>query len=245
MTEYGRSRGLLDGDDKAFSPGMREKLAAAQRELQFLLNRGYPMKSAATFVGNHHQLSARQLLALTRATCPAGALARRLGKRLEARDMAGQPIRIDGFNLIITLEVALSDGVLLMAQDGSIRDLAELRGTYRIIPQTGQAIAMLREALAGLKTSRAAILLDAPVSNSGKLKTAFFAQKWPMPLSVDLTPNPDAELKQLGHVASGDSVILDQCLSWFNLAAWILETQGWLPRLTRFVRLDRSWVEAD
>lgn len=233
-----RIRGLLPEDSQAFSPVMRERLRQAQQELQFLLQRGYPTKSAATFVGNHHQLSLRQLLALTRTTASGDTLALREEKRLAPLDMRNKPIHIDGFNLIITLEVALSDGMLFIAQDGCIRDLAELRGSYRIIPQTKTAIALLRDAVRDLNCSEVVILLDRPVSNAGRLKTALYEEEWPIPLTVELVQNPDTELKRLGHVASGDSIILDDCESWFNLTAWILETQGIFPRLSRCVHLD-------
>ena len=36
----------------------------------------------------------------------------------------GSVVNIDGFNTIITLEVALSDSLLLKSMDGTIRDLA-------------------------------------------------------------------------------------------------------------------------
>ena len=38
--------------------------------------------------------------------------------------------------MIITLEVMLSDSILFDGMDGTIRDLAAVRGTYRIIPET-------------------------------------------------------------------------------------------------------------
>ena len=216
---------------------MLGKLFTAQQELRYLLDRHYPMKSALTFVGNHHQLLSRQSAALARMTDATEAVRRRLEKRLDAEEMACSPAYLDGFNLIITMEVALSGGMLFMSQDGVIRDLAALRGTYRLIPQTGTAIAMLREALTRLNVSEAVIFLDEPVSNSGRLKTKFFEEPWPMPLHVELVKNPDAELKKYGHVMSGDSIILDECESWFNAAYWIFETQKILPDLSRLIRL--------
>ncbi len=233
-------RGLLPGDERDFSGSRLEKLAAAQCELRFLLDRGYPISGATAFVGGHHQLSARQRLALARTTSARKTLAQREAKRFAPQDLAGRPIYIDGLNLIITLEVALCDGVLFVAQDGGIRDLAELRGSYRIIPQTETAIALLREALANLKISEATIFLDAPVSNSGRLKTKIREQTWPLPLRVELTRNPDVELQSLSPVASADSVILDRCAGWFNLTAWILETRGPALKLTHLIRLDQS-----
>lgn len=236
-------RGLLPEDERNFSTSEQEKLITAQYELQFLLDRGYPLSGAATFVSGRHQLSARQRLALIRTTSAGKTLAQREAKRLTPSEMIGRPIYIDGLNLIITLEVALCDGMLFVAQDGSIRDLAELRGSYRIIPQTETAITLLCEALANLKVSAATILLDAPVSNSGRLKTKLGEHVWPLPLTVELTRNPDVELQALSPVASGDSVILDRCASWFNLTAWILETQGLSSTLTRLIRLDQTRPE--
>ena len=241
--QHMQSRGLLAGDARDFSAPKLKKLTAAQRELQFLLNQGYPMQSAVAFVGGHHQLTARQRLALTRTTSPGLALARRRNKELRPEDLANRPMYIDGLNLIITLEVTLCDGMLFVAQDGAIRDLAELRGSYRLIPQTEIAIAMLRAALGSLAVSEAVIFLDAPVSNSGRLKTKINEQAWPMPLKVELAPNPDTELVGLERVVSSDSIVLDRCASWFNLAAWILESQGLRPQLTRLVRLDQTWPE--
>ena len=53
---------------------------------------------------------------------------------------------IDGFNTVITLEVMLSDSILFSCADGTIRDLAALRGTYRIIPETQKAVEILFDA---------------------------------------------------------------------------------------------------
>ena len=122
-------------------------------------------------------------------------------------------------------------------------DLAELRGSYKPIPQTETAIALLREAVTGLGASEVVIFLDAPVSNSGRLKTKINEQSWPMPLRVELAHNPDAELVGLENVASSDSIVLDRCAGWFNLTAWILETQSLAPKLTRLIRLDQSRPE--
>ena len=233
--EQVKRRGLLPEDDRFFAPAMLPKLSAAREEVRYLLDRGYPMHSALSFVGNHHQLSSRQQVALGRTTDSAAALERRRSTRLDPSGMSGQTAHIDGLNLIITLEVALSDGMLFRAQDDVIRDLAALRGTYRLIPQTRPAIAMLRDALADLDVSGAIVYLDAPVSNSGKLKAAFFEESWPIPLAVELVRNPDAILKTLGGVFSGDAIILDHCDSWFNAVAWILETRGMLPTLSRLI----------
>jgi len=235
-----RIRGFEPDDDRVFAQDKQITLLKAQQELRFLLDRGYPQKSAMTFVGNHHQLTSRQSLAVMRCTAPTESLRFRENKRLEPADLAGQTLYIDGFNQIITLEVALSGGVLLKGQDGCIRDLAELRGTYRLIPRTETAIEIIRAICTRLGLSRVVILLDEPVSNSGRLKTKLYDRDWPVPVDVKILRNPDAELKTLPCVATSDSVVLDGCTSWFNMIIYAMkvcsEFRG-LPE--RIVWLDR------
>ena len=128
-------RGYEPKDAAEFGPTAAKRLNAAAQELIFLINRGYDTKSASTFIGNHHLLSERQRLALARITSPEPALAVRRRKELF---QAPETLVLDGFNTIITLEVALSGSLLLEGMDGTIRDLAGLRGSYRIVDKTLQ-----------------------------------------------------------------------------------------------------------
>ena len=60
-------RGYFFSDEKEFNDTSVLKLYQAAYDLYFLLNRGYYMKGAITFIGNHYLLSERQRLALMRA----------------------------------------------------------------------------------------------------------------------------------------------------------------------------------
>lgn len=106
--------------------------ARHKKDLLYLIERGYPMKNASVFTGNHYLLSERQRLALVRATSSRQAAALR-GNREVIGPVPGKEVHIDGFNIIITLEIALSGSTLLKCMDGTIRDLAGLRGTYRTL----------------------------------------------------------------------------------------------------------------
>ena len=98
-------RGYHGKDAVQFGPKWEAKLNAAIQELFFLLNRGYDVKSASTFIGNHYLLSERQRLALARITSPETALQSRRAKELL---QPPESLALDGFNTIITLEVARS-----------------------------------------------------------------------------------------------------------------------------------------
>lgn len=217
-------RGYFPEEQKEFGSQSLEKLYRAGKDLQYLLNQGYPIKGASTFVGNHYLLSERQRLALARAVSPKESIKMRQAK--EIKEIPERSVvNIDGFNTIITLEVALSGSLLLRCMDGTIRDLAALRGTYRLIDKTETAILWIGNMLEHLKTDKAVFYLDAPVSNSGRLKQRIqeLLKEFSFEVQVELIHNVDTVLEKLEHVITSDAIILDRCISWINLNKKIIE----------------------
>lgn len=217
-------RGFCQDDPKEFGAGAIEKLQKAGRDVRYLLNQGYPVKSATTFVGNHYLLSERQRLALARAISADEAIALR-----KAKEVVGIPegctVNIDGFNTIISLEVALSESLLLKCMDGTVRDLAALRGTYRLIDKTDGAIKMIGRKLAEYKVGKAVFYLDAPVSNSGRLKVRILEllAEYDFEVQVEVINQVDSALEKLDNVITGDAIILDKCISWINMNRQIID----------------------
>lgn len=218
-------RGFQEEDYKWFSNEAVAKLRVAQEEIVWLLNRGYKIDVALDFVAGHYQLTARQRIALLRGTASDSQVENRNNKLLPLSLIRDGIIYIDGFNLIINLEVALSGSISILGRDGVIRDLAGLRGTYRLIDKTDKALELIGETLQELKIPEVRFFLDAPVSNSGRLKSRIleYAEGWKIPVVVELIPNVDNVLSNLDRVVTGDSVILDECISWFNLLRFIVE----------------------
>ena len=215
-------RGYVDTDEWEFSEGSLVVLKRAQEEIHWLLDRNYPIKNAVTFIGNHYLLSSRQRTALTRATSSTSALKARKKKKVFVCD--NRIVIIDGFNLIITLEVALSGSTLIRCMDGTIRDLAGLRGTYRLIDKTDTAISLIGNRLKSMNVAGAVFYLDSPVSNTGRLKTRIMEllSGYDFDLSVELVSNPDKLLKDKAFVVTSDAIILNECASWINMAADII-----------------------
>ena len=218
-------RGYVPEDERNFSQKSIETLRTASRHICYLINEGYDLKQAATFVGNHFLLSERQRLAIMRSLATEKQLSVRKAKEISLTALSGKEVWIDGFNTIITLEVLLSDSILFSCMDGTIRDLAALRGTYRLIPETEAAIHMLFDLLQEAEVSRVNILLDQPVSNSGRLKTclAEIGEEYPFALDIQILREVDRELYGKEHVITSDSIILDHCVSWVNLTAECLK----------------------
>ncbi|AUX36661.1 MULTISPECIES: DUF434 domain-containing protein [Sorangium] len=230
-------RGGHPDDPRLFGPEAVAKLRAAFEEVTWLLGRGYPLRTAIRTVGDHHQLAARQRLALQRSACSDAQRASRLARRAPASSLRGAEASIDGFNLIITLEVALSGGLLLRGPEGALRDLAGLRGSYAPIAQTDAAIDRLGAALSGAGAARARFLLDAAVPSSGKLRARILERLAAAPFALEaaLVPDPDRLLVGAAGVISSDSVVLDRCAQWIDLAGEILAARAPATRIVDFV----------
>lgn len=217
-------RGFVPTDEKDFCDNELKKIYLAASDLYYLINRGYNIKGASIFVGNHYLLSERQRLAFVRAVSSKDKIKQRIEKEIK-KDLQNKIVNIDGFNTIITLEVAFSGSTLLWCMDGTIRDLAGLRGTYRLIDKTDLAIIYIGRALEKYKITKAIFYLDAPVSNSGKLKKRILEllEKFNFDLQVENINNVDSVLEKLSNVVTSDAIILDKCKSWINLNKKIID----------------------
>lgn len=217
-------RGYMPSDDKEFIDQI-EKLREAGEELYYLINRGYQIKPASTFVGNHHLLSERQRLALVRSISPKGSIEERVAK--EVHELKDSVVYIDTFNTVITLEIAFSGSTLLYCMDGTIRDLAGLRGTYRIIDKTDLAVEAIRKVLEAEGVKEAHFLIDAPISNSGRLSSKIedMFEKSPVEAVCEVINDVDKNLYGKENVMTSDAIILDNCVSWFNLTGKAIQTE--------------------
>ncbi len=225
MPDKRTHRGPHPADAKLFAPNAIPDLRSATADYSLLLTKGYAEKSALKLVGDKFSLTERQRLAVMRSACSDQCLVSRNQRCISTENLAGQPIAIDGYNVLITVEAAMSSGVIFKGRDGCLRDLASIHGTYRKVTETIPALQLVAEFLKEIGVSKAIWLLDSPVSNSGRLKTLMgeLARKSGWNWEIELLLSPDAELKKTDAVvASSDSVVLDACKRWTNLAAEII-----------------------
>ncbi|HEV2762546.1 MAG TPA: DUF434 domain-containing protein [Pyrinomonadaceae bacterium] len=228
-------RGAHPEDARLFGPAQLASLRTATSELSWLMGRGYALKSAVKLVGDRHSLNERQRLAVARAACADEQLRGRESRRLDVEKVRGEPLVVDGFNVMITTEAALGGGVLILCRDGCVRDLSSVHGSYRSVSETERAIALVGEALAALGAGPARWLLDRPVSNSGRLAARIreTAAKAGWVWSVEAVFNPDAEIRAArAEVAvTSDSNVLDGVNRWLNFNEFLLSRylpEAWL-----------------
>lgn len=240
MPDRRRHRGPHPEDAEAFAPQAWPKLAEAVGDLSWLLSRGYAEKSALKLVGDRLGLTERQRLAVMRCACSDAALAGRRQREVPPAAVRGAGLLVDGYNVLTTIEAALAGGFIIKGRDGCYRDMASMHGTFRNVSETIPAIELLGEVLGELGVGPCTWYLDQPVSNSGRLRQAIYqvAQQQARQWQVEVVPSPDAVLsRSQAVVASADSVILDACRRWFNLARIVIEAR--LPD-SRVVTLDPS-----
>lgn len=197
----------------------------AVKDLSWLLSRGYSERSSLKLVGDRYRLRDRQRLGVRRSACSRQSASRRQAHLLGEAGMRGNTLHIDGFNLLITVESALSNGFILEGVDDCLRDMASIHGSYRRVMETEGAIRLTGQALQLLEADKAVWYLDRPVSNSGRLREALLdhAAREGWHWEVELPDNPDSRLKKVqGPVASSDSVVLDHVEQWFNMARFII-----------------------
>lgn len=226
MPDKRSHRGPGPKDLELFAESQLPSLRQSATDYIWLLSRGYAEPSVLKLIGDRYGLEKRQRMAVMRSACSDQQLENRQKKQSPVSGISGNSIIIDGYNLLITLEAALSGGVLLQGRDGSIRDLSGIHGTWRRVEETMPAIHIAGQFLEKLDPSNVLWLLDRPVSNSGRLKVLLLetAQQADYSWQVELEDNPDSHLKTACDlVVTSDSAILDQCGRWVNLSGALIQ----------------------
>lgn len=221
-----KNRGKHANDDKIFGQKWVPIYKEAITDLSYLLSRDYGSKSSVQLVGNRYRMNSRQQKALVRMAAATSAIIRRKAKAITPTALQGQTVLIDGFNLLILLENALSGAYLFKSQDEVYRDISSVHGSYKRVVKTEESIVLIGNVLQDLAVEKVIWYFDSPVSNSGKLKVMLYeiAEKHGFNWEIHLVMNPDTVLAESENIViTGDAWILDECKQWFNLGALLVE----------------------
>jgi len=221
-----RNRGKHSNDDKLFSTKWHSTFTEAVDDLCYLFSRGYAENSALQIVGNRYKLNKRQRNAILRISCSDEEKSGRAISECKVSDLENADVEIDGFNLLILLESALSKAYLFKGRDGVYRDISSVHGTYKRVVKTEEVIRLIGKVLKEYKVNSVKWYLDQPVSNSGRLKTRLLELGSLVGLNweVELVYDPDKVLvKSKNIVISSDGWILNHANKWFNLGLILIE----------------------
>lgn len=237
MPDKRTHRGPHPEDHVAFGAKFQPVLQQATSDFCWLLDRGYAHRSSIKLVGDRYALRERQRTAVLRCGCLSSERDSRKAREVPSSALAQKPLFIDGYNLLTTIEAALAGGVILIGRDGAFRDMASIHGHFKFVVETSPALMIIGKTIENLQLSECVWYLDSPVSNSGRLamllRETAAAQAWNW--RVELIQNPDPFLCAAPEtVVTADSMILDRCASWTNLAGEVIRKhvpQAWIVTL--------------
>jgi hypothetical protein len=147
-------RGIAPQDERLFAARQLPALRVAAADLCWLLDRGYASRSAVELVGNRHNLTSRQRMAVSRHACALEDVQRRQKLCVEPGRLQGCELWLDGYNVLTVLESALAGGIVLLCRDGCCRDIAGIHRRYRKINETIPVLRLIGETAAALGASR-------------------------------------------------------------------------------------------
>jgi hypothetical protein len=187
-------------------------LPEAAADFRFLLARGYPRKAALALVGNRYRLDETARRLLHRGVFAPEIAATRRAKLRLLSDLPGQPLALDGHNVLITLECAARRLPLVAADDGFIRDVGEVSRAFRVSAATDRVLALLADYLADQGTGPVDVFYDAPLSRSGELAgrtREIFASRH-LAVQAIAVPVPERLLSGFpGAIATSDTALID------------------------------------
>lgn len=207
--------------------GLPTEVEQAGYDLRYLLNRGYQRKSLRgllKLVGDRYGLDAYQRNILAKAVYPDEEALRRRVKLVSAEDIVGHTLGIDGYNVLVTIESAFQQKLLLLGDDGLVRDVAGESSGYRPGPYTMPALHMVVQVLRAYPPRETVMLFDASMSRSRELSRSAtnLLQTAGLCGGGSTSPYPDKELPRYHVVASSDSGLVEASERAFDLAGHIV-----------------------
>jgi hypothetical protein len=214
-----------------------KNLQKAAGDFRYLLNRKYPRKAALEIVGNRYGLTFEERHLLHRGVFSWTDSQARRKKKITIQEVRNEDLAIDGHNVLITTEAGLSGRPLIFGDDGFIRDISGLSGSFKKTEMTEKAIQLIIYALKNMKPRQTLFLFDAPISMSGKLAQEVRDLLKKENLSGDAMAVKVPEKILIGFpgvIATSDTVIIDQSRKILDLARYILRKKIGLKTLLRW-----------
>jgi hypothetical protein len=209
-------------------------LRHAANDFRYLLNHGYPRKAALDLVGNRYGLTFDQRHLLHRGVFSDTDAKSRREKQVRLSGLRDQTLAIDGHNVLITIEAGLSRNPLIVADDGFLRDISGISGSFKKTSNTDTAIRLVLETLRRAKPQDVLFLFDSPISKSGSLAQevrSLLAQERFLADAQAMKVPEQVLMGFRGIVSTSDTAIIDESEKVFDLAGFILKQRVKPPSL--------------
>ncbi len=212
---------LVPGDPK------EDRIVLASKELKVLAALGYSMNQSIRMVSEKLQLRREEIFAVRKVMRWPDEALRNAIKKIPPWLVEERILRIDGYNVLQTIDALLSGEPVYLSTDGFLRDI---RSSYRSPKRIHleRALNVLVSELSSLSPREVEIVFDSQISRSGELARKATEEISSVGLrgrgisekSVDLYVS-DAEVS-----ASSDSVIISKAKAVVDLPELVLQRVG-------------------
>jgi hypothetical protein len=216
------------GNPPPIRPLNFKNLEKAAQDFRYLLNRGYPRKASLELVGNRYGLTFDERHLLHRGVFSDEHSEAREKKIISLKAVRNKDLAIDGHNVLITVEAGLSGRPLVLADDGFVRDISGLSGSFKKTEITDKALRLIVTFLKKWIPRQTLFLLDAPISKSGILAQELrtLLKKEGLPGDALAVKVPEKILIGFqGVIATSDTAIIDQSKRVIDLAGDTIRTK--------------------
>lgn len=214
-------------------------LQQAAEDFRYLLNQGYPRKASLELVGNRYDLSFDERHLLHRGVFSDIDSDVRQKRIISFGGIRNEDLAVDGHNVLITIEAGLSGRPLILADDGFVRDISGLSGSFKKTEVTEKAIQLILSFLKKWRPRHVLFLFDAPISKSGLLaqEVRTLLKKEGLPGDALAMEVPEKTLIGFqGVIATSDTAIIDRSEKVIDLAGNIIKTRIGLKSLLKWKR---------
>ncbi|MEM3066875.1 MAG: DUF434 domain-containing protein [Nitrososphaerota archaeon] len=217
--------GRTQMDDVQWVKSVWDKLIRAAEDLRYLLNRGYKRESAVDFVANRYVLDRMARSILYRCISSSECVKRVRERAIDPSELKDDKVAVDGFNVLNTLQSFRDGRLLVLCDDGVVRDVSEVHGEFRSTSTTEELIRLIVKTLKELKVAEVFFYYESQISKSGEISalTRRILQEEGMEGSADTEKSVDsALLRDKRLVISSDSVVIHKADRFFDLAGYII-----------------------
>lgn len=159
------THGKQSKDFEFFSESGINSIANAADDLRLLLSKSYGMNESLQLVSNHFRLTSRQRQFLYRCVSPPEKAVERNKKILKINDIYKQNLFIDGYNCLIITECCLAGGIVMLTDDGLLRDIQGLSGSFRMSENTEEALHEIVSILVEFTPQHTTVFLNERMDN--------------------------------------------------------------------------------
>ncbi len=202
-----------------------EKFKNAVNDYRYLQNNQYSNKSSLKLVGDRYKLTHIQRNCLFRGVFPNIIAEKRKTKIISSKTVNNKNLGIDWYNVLISIETYLKGMLVFIADDGILRDVSEVHGSYKKGKVTVRAINLIIEEIFLLKAGMLFIFLDSPIAFSGEMAELLRDRlKSLKNLDISVVRSADYMLINFdGIVCSSDSIIMNNVDYIFDFPRYIIE----------------------